>query len=90
MPSTNKCIIVIPAADQSTENQWMADNVDYQGGLNTFIVPLTSDGSTPTHYWCGGLWYDWQYTKLTEHFGDNLYADSTPEEVLSSTGLQIL
>ena len=86
MPHTSKAILVIDAADQATENQWIVENVDPSGEA-TFAAALTADGSTITAYWTGGLWYDDQFAKIQDRFAGRIYF-GTPDDVLTQLGLQ--
>lgn len=88
MPHSTYALIVIDAGDQDTENAWMAAYIDPQGGENTFVAPLTSDGTTISNYWSGGNWYDDQLASLKAHFGANLYTGITPDALLTQLHLQ--
>jgi len=87
MPSTTRCLIVIAAADQATENQWIVDNIDPAGGMETFTAPLTAIDSIISNYWSGGIWYDDQFAKLQDHFGNSLYTDIAPDDLLAELNL---
>lgn len=85
MPSTRLTIIVDKTV-QDDENQWIRDNIDPSG--DTFTSPLTSDGTTITHYWCSGLWSDEQLAALQDHYGPNCSTDD-PQTFRESLNLSV-
>lgn len=74
--------IILPASQKDLANQWMQDNVDPQGGINTFSVPYTNNNSSITHYVSIGNWTDDQAADLDVHFGAKCY-DEDPQTVLT-------